>query len=252
MSRQEDGGRKTALVTGGSRGIGRAVAAGLARNRTETVIVNYLENEAAANSAREEIEQLGARCVLARANLAYTAEIDNLFEQVSLSVDRLDILVHCAALGAFKPLGDVKPNQWDLTMNINARAFLQCVQKSVEIMNGGSIVAVSSLGSARVVPGYGAMGPTKAALEATIRYLAAELAPRGIRVNGVSGGLVKTESIEKMPGLSRVMNQVEARTPAGRTGTPEDIANVVMFLVGPAAKWICGQTIVADGGYSLY
>jgi enoyl-[acyl-carrier protein] reductase III len=126
-----------------------------------------------------------------------------------------------------------------------------CVQKCADIMDEGKVVAVSSLGSGRVVPNYGAMGPTKAALESIVRYLAVELAPRGIRVNGVSSGLVETSGIKKMPGISRLMAEASARTPANRIGTPEDIADVIMFLVGPSARWICGQTILADGGYSL-
>ena len=116
---------------------------------------------------------------------------------------------------------------------------------------GGSIVAVSSLGSQRVVPNYGAMGPAKAALECSVRYLAVELASREIRVNAVSAGLVRTDSLARMPGISRITQDVESRTPAGRLAETRDVADVILFLVGPSSKWICGQTIVVDGGFSL-
>lgn len=251
MSDEMENGMGTALVTGGSRGIGRAVTLRLAEACARTVVVNYVQDDAEARATRKAVEDRGSTCVLVKANLAYPNEIDRLFEEVAATAGRLDVFVHCAALGAFKALSDVKPNQWDLTMNINARSFLLCVQKCAVLMNGGSVVAVSSLGSGRVVPNYGAMGPTKAALESLVRYLAFELAPRGIRVNGVTSGLVETSGIRKMPDIKRWVAEATARTPSGRIGTPDDIADVIMFLTGPSARWICGQTIVADGGYSL-
>jgi len=240
-----------ALVTGGSRGIGRAIAERLAATCAETVIVNYLQNDAEAEKTSKLIAAQNARCVLAKANLLYPEEIDKLFEQIKASVDHLDAFVHGAALGTFKPLLTIKPNQWDLTMNINARAFLLCVQKVAPLMPAGKIVALSSLGSQRVVPNYGAMGPTKSALEAMIKYLAVELAPVGIQVNGVSGGFIQTDSITKFPEAEKFIEEVRRRTPAQRLGAPDDIAGVVMFLLSPAASWIYGQTIVADGGLSL-
>ncbi len=240
-----------ALVTGGSRGIGRAIALRLATAGAQTIIVNYLQNDAEAEKTRRLIEAQHARCILAKANLLYPDEIDKLFETVKANVDHLDCLIHCAALGAFKPLREIKPNQWDLTMNINARGFLQCAQKSAALMKEGNIVAISSLGSIRAVPNYGAMGPTKAALESIVRYLAVELAPAGIRVNAVTGGFVETDSIQKFPEADRLIQEAISRTPAKRLGTPEDIAEVVMFLLSPTARWIYGQTIVADGGLSL-
>jgi enoyl-[acyl-carrier protein] reductase III len=240
-----------ALVTGGSRGIGRAVALLLADNGAQTIIVNYLQNDAEAERTRQLIEAQQARSILIKANLLYPDEIDKLFETVKASVDHLDCFIHCAALGAFKPLREIKPNQWDLTMNINARGFLLCAQKAAALMKEGNIVAISSLGSIRAVPNYGAMGPTKAALESIVRYLAVELAPAGIRVNAVTGGFVETDSIRKFPEAERLIQEVISRTPVKRLGTPEDIAEVVMFLLSPSSRWICGQTIVADGGLSL-
>ena len=241
----------TALVTGGSRGIGRAVSLRLAETCAQTVIVSYLQNDAEAEKTSELLKERNTHCILVQANLAYPEEIDRLFELIKAKVEHIDILVHCAALGVFKPLSEIKTNQWDLTMNVNARGFLLCVQKAVPLMREGKIVALSSLGSKQVVPHYGAMGPTKAALESLVRYLAYELAPLGIQVNGVSAGLVQTDSVRKFPESDKYLEEVRLRTPQRRLGSPEDIADVVMFLVSPASRWICGQVIVADGGFSL-
>jgi enoyl-[acyl-carrier protein] reductase III len=241
----------TALVTGGSRGIGRAIAVRLAATYADTVIVNYLQNDAEAAKTCNLVGEQNAHGVLAKANLAYAEEIDKLFEIVRKTADQVDIFVHCAALGTFKPMLTIKPNQWDLTMNVNARAFLLCVQHATPLMPAGKIVAISSLGSQRFVPNYGAMGPAKAALEAMVRYLAVELAPRSIQVNGVSGGFIQTDSLNRFPETERLMAEARRRTPAQRLGSPEDIAEVVLFLVSPAARWINGQTVVADGGLSL-
>jgi enoyl-[acyl-carrier protein] reductase III len=240
-----------ALVTGGSRGIGRAVALALAEHGFETVIVNFLENDGAAEVTRKGVEARGARCVLVKANLAHPAEIDRLFVSVTDAAPSLAVYVHCAALGAFKPICTTKPNHWDITMNVGARSFLLCAQKCFALMKAGAIIAISSLGSARVLANYGAIGVSKAALESTVRYLAVELAPLGIRVNAVSAGLVRTESIDKMPYASRLLQDALARTPAGRVAEPGDVVDVVMFLASPAARWIYGQVILADGGYSL-
>jgi enoyl-[acyl-carrier protein] reductase III len=223
----------------------------LASRYAHTVFVNYLQNDAEAERTRLMVEERGARAVLVRANLAEPDDIERIFETVKDQAGQLDILVHCAALNTFKPTLQVKPNQWDLTMNINARSFLLCVQRSVPLMKEGSIVAISSLGSQKAIPNYGVMGPTKSALESLVRYLAVELAPKGIRVNGVTGGIVETESIDKFPEAAKFREEAIMRTPAGRIGTPDDIANVVSFLVSPSAQWIVGQVIVADGGLLL-
>jgi enoyl-[acyl-carrier protein] reductase III len=240
-----------ALITGGTRGIGRAIAEALAAAGAGTLITNYLQNEEAAGHTRARCEALGARCIPVRANVLSPDEIDRLFAAAAREVTELQCFVHCAALNAFKPLTNIKPNQWDITMNISTRAFLLCAQRCLPLMRAGAIIAVSSLGARRVLPNYGALGPAKAALECAVRYLAAELAPRGIRVNGVTAGPVDTESIRMFPGADALIAEAVARTPAGRLGQPDDIADVVLFLAGDAARWIHGHIIVADGGLSL-
>ena len=243
----------TALITGGTRGIGRAVAFKLVAQGFSRLIINYARNDGDADETRAAVERLGAACSLIRANLMSLDEIDRLRDELRNFTPRLDILVHCAALNAFKPLSEVKPNQWDLVMNVNTRGFLMVAQKAAPMFNrGGSIIAISSVGAVRVLPNYGAMGPAKAAMESVIRYLAVELAPLGIRVNGVSAGLVATASLDRFPNSAALLEEAVSRTPSGRISTGEDIASVVCFLASPEASQIRGQIINVDGGLSLY
>jgi len=173
---------------------------------------------------------------------------------VKAKTSRLDALVHSAALGVFKPVSQLRPKDWDISMDVNARAFLTLTQGALPLMktHGGAIVAISSLGAGHFTPDYGAVGISKAALENLVRYLAVELAEHKIRVNAVSGGLVDTESLRHFPKFETMKKECLTRTPAGRIGAPEDIANVVSFLLGPGSGWIVGQTLIADGGYSLF
>lgn len=240
--------RKIALVTGASRGIGAAIARRLAADGAE-VIVHYRERTDAAQQVVDSIVKAGGVAHAVRANLVNVDEIRAMFEWV----ERVDILVHSAALGSFKPLAQLRPNQWDLSMNVNARSFLVLVQESAHRMSsGGSIVALSSLGATRVVPSYGAIGASKAALEATVRSLAVELGSRGINVNAVAPGVVDSETIRAHPSADEILAEARRRTPDGRLIEPDDVANVVAWLTSNDARWINGQTIVVDGGASLW
>jgi enoyl-[acyl-carrier protein] reductase III len=244
-----DGAR--ALVTGASGNIGAVIARRLAE-RGAFVIVHYCRHEAGAREVCAAIERTGGRSRLAKANLAEPSQVGALFADVGEG-GGLDILVHSAAIGSFKNTIDVRPNQWDLSLAVNARALLVCAQQAVPLMRGrrGRIVSVSSLGSTRVVPEYGAIGVSKAALESLTRYLAVELAPRAIHVNAVSAGLVDGPTIRRHPQYARLHDQAVARSPTGRLTSAEDVAGVVLFLCSPLADSILGQTIVVDGGLSL-
>ena len=164
----------------------------------------------------------------------------------------LDALVHCAATGVIRPALETTDKHFDWTLAANARAFLSLARAAAPQMPpGSSIVAVSSLGSSRVLENYVLVGTSKAALEALVRYLAVELAPAGIRVNAVSGGVVETGALDHFPNREQMLSWSLQRTPAGRLVEPTDVADAVSFLCSPAAEMIRGQTIVVDGGFSL-
>jgi enoyl-[acyl-carrier protein] reductase III len=237
----------TVLVTGGSRGIGKAIALRLAREGAARVAIGYLRSDRAAEKTATEIEALGSEPLLVRGNISSTRVLEQVAE-----LGPLTALVHNAATGVARPALETDVRHWDWTLNANARAFLQLAAAAApQMAPGSSIVAISSLGSSRVLKNYALIGTSKAALEALVRYLAVELAPRGIRVNAVSGGLVETGALEHFPNREEMLRMGRERTPAGRMVAPEDIAGVVAFLLSPAAEMIRGQTIIVDGGFSL-
>ncbi len=244
---------KVALITGASRGIGKAIALRLADDGVN-IAVNYLQDETAAKKTVDELLAKGVKAASFQANVGDLDAHKALFDDILKTFGTIDILIHNAALGAFKAVYRLKMNHWDLSMNINAKAFLALAQKAIPIMEpkkDGIIIALSSLGAHRFIPNYGAIGISKAAIETTVRYLGVELMPKGIRTNCVSGGLVDTDALRMFPFYDEFKAEVLKRTPGGRIGKPEDLARVVAFLCSPESSWIVGQTIIADGGLSL-
>jgi enoyl-[acyl-carrier protein] reductase III len=235
------------LVTGGSRGIGKAIALRFAEEGAARVVIGYLRNDRAADEAAEELRAAGAEPLLLRGNVAS--------ERVAREAAELgpfDVLVHNAATGVIRPALETEDKHWDWTLSANARALLTLARACVPQMREGSaIVGVSSLGSTRVLENYTLVGVSKAALEAVVRYLAVELAPRGIRVNAVSAGVVETAALEHFPNRGEMVSSGLARTPAGRLVEPRDVAEAVCFLCSPAAEMVRGHTLVVDGGFSL-
>lgn len=242
---------KVALVTGGSRGIGRAIAVKLAQAGAD-VAINYLRHREAADETVKRIEQQGVKALPIRANVGEHENIHHIIEQIKRDFGKLDILISNAASGVLKPALELTERHWHWTMDINAGTLLPLTQHIVPLMpNSGTIVAVSSLGSIRAIPNYAAVGASKAALESLIRHLAIELAPRGIKVNAVSAGTVETDALKYFPNREDIIEESKKRTPTGRLTTPEDVANVVLYLCSPFSNQIQGQTIVIDGGYSI-
>ena len=241
---------KIALVTGGSRGIGRAIALELAR-RGADIAFNYMRQHAAAAETQREIEQQGVRCLKVKANLADASKVRALFSAVSETYPRLDILVNNAASGVPRPAARLEEKHWDWTFNINAKAPWLCAIEASRLMTaGGSIVNITSLGSQRVLPNYFSVGASKAALEAITRYLAVELAPMGISVNAVAGGFVDTDALDSFPNRDEML-EAGMRTPAGRMVEDTDIARAVVFLCSEEAEMIRGHVLIIDGGLSL-
>jgi enoyl-[acyl-carrier protein] reductase III len=236
----------TVFVTGGSRGIGRAIALRFARDGASRVAIGYLRNDRAAEETAEELRALGAEPVLVRGNVTSARVLDEV-----AALGPLDVLVHNAATGVIRPALETEDKHWDWTLNANARALLQLARVAAPQMQpGSSIVAISSLGAQRVLENYVLVGTSKAALESLVRYLGVELAANGIRVNAVSGGVVETGALEHFPNREEML-AAGAANPVGRLVAPDDIAGAVAFLCSPDAEMIRGQTVVVDGGFSL-
>jgi enoyl-[acyl-carrier protein] reductase III len=234
------------LVTGGTRGIGRAIALRLVADGAARAVLGYMRNDTAAEEAAALVEKAGAEPVLVRGNVAEARTVSKL-----AAAGPYRVVVHNAATGVIRSALETEDKHWDWTVNANARSLLSLARATAPAMEEGtSLVAISSLGSQRVLPNYVLVGTSKAALEAVVRYLGVELAPRGIRVNCVSAGVVDTEALDWFPNKEQMLATVK-RTPAGRLVEPEDVAAAVSFLCSADAAMVCGQTLVVDGGYAL-
>ncbi len=242
---------KTAIVTGGGRGIGKAIAGSLA-GRGANLVVAYLRNRAAAEETCSAAEDHAVKAVAVRANVGDERHLDQLFDAVGETFGRLDVFVSNAATGVLKDLDQLDSRAWAWTMDANARAFFLGAKRAQALMHdGGHMIALSSQGSTRVLPGYMVVGASKAALESVARYLAVELGPRGIRVNVVSPGIVDTDALRHFPAREQMLAAGVAKTPLGRLAAPGDVAAIVSFLTSDAAAMVTGQTLVIDGGAGL-
>ena len=251
MSRNFSLSGKNLLVTGGTRGIGRAIALHCARAGAH-VIANYVRGQKAAEALLDQAQQERLPLSLCRGDLTLDKGLDSVGEAAAGLEGGLHGLIHCAATGVHKPFDELTLRHYDWTFALNVRAFFEMVKRLLpHFARQASIVAVSSQGASRVVPAYSVIGASKGGLEALARHLAVELAPRGIRVNIVAPGAVATESWASMPNAEMRLAELTRRTPLGRLVTADEVAEAVQFLCSDAAGSIIGQTLVVDGGAGL-
>ncbi len=244
---------KIALITGSGRGIGKATALHLASLGAD-IVINYLRKQSAAEETAREIEALGRKALVVKADVGDPADIDTMFATVEKEWGGLDFLINNAASGYIRPVMEQKVKGWDWTMNINARAALFTAQKAAPLMQkrgGGAIVNVSSIGNERTLPDYVVIGASKGALEAVTRYCAVEFSPMNIVVNCVSPGLIETDALQFFKDTNEMVSMAKGRTPAGRLVEPQDVANLIAFLCSPQAHMIRGQVIWIDGGWGI-
>ena len=244
---------KTALVTGSSRGIGRAIALKLGALGAD-VAVNYVTSERDALDVVRQLHALGRRAFAMKADVSNVEQLQSLFERVKTEWAALDIYVNNAIdVASFGPVTRLRAEGWRHTIDSHVTTFLLASQQAAKLMDGrqGSIVALSSLGSRGYIPGYAPIGVGKAAIEALTRYLAVELGPAGIRVNTVSGGPIDTDALRRFSTYEQMKEASIHLAPGRRMGQPDDIADVVAFLCTKDARWIYGQTLIVDGGLSL-
>ncbi|MBV9536067.1 MAG: SDR family oxidoreductase [Solirubrobacterales bacterium] len=241
---------RIALITGGSRGIGRALAFSLAERGTIPVI-NYRRNDEAAQETLRGVSERGVQGMAIRADLEDLDEVERMFSAIAKRFGRLDFFVSNAAASNFAPLLELKPHNLERTFNLNVRAFVVGTQHAVKLMPGaGRIVALSSYGALRAYPTYANLGSAKAAVEAWTRYMAVELAPLGINVNAVNGGIIESDSSAFFYATGRVapLETVLPKIPKRRMGTVQEVAECVLFLLSPASEYVTGTTLIVDGG----
>jgi len=242
---------KVALVTGASRGIGRAIALKLASAGCD-VAVNYYNSADEAEAVCAAIRALGQRACALQASVGIPESVDDMFGELRKQFDRLDILVSNAASGVLKPAMEMTLKHWRWCLETNAFALDLLVQRAVPMMPaGGRVIALSSLGASRAMPHYGFVGASKAALESLVRTLAQELGPKHVRVNTVSAGVVDTDALRYFPNREELLADFARRTPAGPRLTPDDVAGAVYLLCLPEAAMITGHTLVVDGGFAI-
>lgn len=239
---------KVAIVTGASRGIGRAIALKLGAMGA-SVVVNYVNDAAAADAVAATIEQTGGRARTVRADMRQVAEIQHLFDQAIAAFGRVDILVNNAGIRLFKAIADITEAEFDNIIAANVKGvFFACQAAARQMADGGRVVNISTSVTRVLLPNYGGYAASKGAVEQITRVLAKELGPRGITVNAISPGPTDTELFRK----GKTQEQIDGfakDTALGRIGTPEDIANAVALLVSDEAGWISGQNICANGGF---
>ena len=243
--------RGTFVVTGGTRGIGRAISERFARSGAH-IIANYVRNEKAAQELQASAAQEGLPLTICRADLTTADGLARIETQVGQSGTPLGGIVHCAATGTHRAVESLTGRHLDWTFALNVRARFELVTRLLsQFDRHGCILAVSSLGATHALPQYTAIGASKGALEALIRHLAVELAPRGIRANTLTPGAVATEAWRAIPEGEARLAAAAQRTPSGRLVTAHELALCAQFLCSRAAAGVNGQALIVDGGTTI-
>ena len=239
---------KRALVTGGTRGIGRAISLQLARAGA-IVLANYVRDSESAESLKQEAAAENLSIEIIRADITSEKGLERLMTTVDAAEAPLGIFVHCAATGVHRPVEELTLRQYDWTFALNVRAFFELVHRLLpKFAANSSIVALSSEGAVHAVPHYTLVGASKGALESMVRHLALELAPRGIRVNALSPGSIITDAWKVLPDSERRLAEATSQSPFGRLTSLAEVANAAQFLCSDASTGIVGHTLVVDGG----
>lgn len=240
---------KVAIVTGGSRGIGRAIVIKLCGLGAE-VIINYASDRSSAEELSRTVIANGDKAHVVRADVSKVEEIEKLFKSVITLYGRLDILVNNAGVATYKAIADFSEDEFDAIMNLNLKGPFFCCREAARVMaDNGCIINIGSTVTRVMLPTYGAYAATKGAVEQITKVLAKELGPRAIRVNTVSPGPVDTE-LFRAGKTDEQIRQLAGLAALGRIGTPEDIADMVGLLVVPQAGWVTGQNILVNGGFA--
>ncbi|NBX84466.1 MAG: enoyl-[acyl-carrier-protein] reductase FabL [Gammaproteobacteria bacterium] len=242
---------KVAVITGGARGIGKAIALKLAKAGADIAIVYYNSSDEAAKLI-DELQALGRKAVALQANVADESSVKEMAQAFSEHFDKVDIIVSNAASGVLKPAMQMSTKHWRWCLETNALALHHLVRSFYDrLQSGGRVLALSSLGATRAIPNYAFIGASKAALEALVRSLSLELAEKNVTVNTISAGVVDTDALKHFPNREQLLDEHQMKSLVNRSLMPQDVADVAYLLCQPESQMIRGQTIVVDAGYSI-
>ena len=242
---------KTVLITGGSRGIGKSLCLAFAKNGCN-IIFTYLRSKTESEKLTKKIKEIGVKVESIKINLKSTTEIEKLYNFLVSKKMKVNFLINNAASGVMKNSLDTTEKHWDWTLDINAKAPWILSKNIAKIMPKNSrIINITSPGSSKVLKNYFSIGVSKAALESLTRYMAVDLAPKGINVNSISPSLVETDALKYFPNQEDIKTILERKNPKEKKLTPDDIAEVAVLLCQEKSNMIVGQNIIIDGGENL-